>query len=103
MPSKPEAPPELIRVADDTLVMSPLNEPTWEPHPDRTGGYRPIDPAKRGAIELPCPACGAKLVREAGRTITANSSFGCPEPCGARFLGAELFAKERQAREGAEQ
>ena len=54
-----------------------VGKKTWEEHPDGQGGYRPIIAALRGDVEVPCPHCGAPLVREGTHGLIRRSVFGC--------------------------
>jgi len=87
--------PRLYPVADHVTVR--VGPRSWESHPDGKGGYRPIDAARRGGIELPCPHCGGRLVRDGNREILADSAFGCPAPCGKKSVGAHLYAGLRKS------
>jgi hypothetical protein len=64
-----------------------LGPVTWEAHPDGKGGYRPIEPVRRGTIGLPCPHCSAALVREGSAEAIRTAIFGCGfchKPSGGR-------------------
>src|SRR4051794_15837951 len=91
MPSKPETPP-IHRVPPGMQFTIDFGSATgWEEHPDGKGGYWPVDPSRRGSINVPCEACGKPLVREGSKAIVISSTFGCPKPCGARYVGSLIW------------
>lgn len=66
-----------------------LQRQAWEPHPDGKGGLRPIIRSVQGDIDLPCPHCGAPLVREGHPDLIRNSYFSCPE-CHGKSAGQDV-------------
>lgn len=81
-------PPRLVKIEPGTRTT--LGQVTWEHHPDGAGGYRPIDPSRRGDITLPCTHCGAPLVREGTREAIDPAVFGC-EVCHKPSAGPDAF------------
>lgn len=90
VPSKPSEGPTLYSLADGEGLRMELTHGTWESHPDGRGGFRPVDPTRRGTVDAPCPRCGKSLIREAGDEILLKSAVKCPEPCKGTLYGEGL-------------
>lgn len=87
MPTKPPQVPHLNQWPSGALF--PLGKVLWEPHPDNRGGMRPIDPASRGIVEMPCPYCTKPMIRQGSAEVISISVFRC-KPCGKVSAGADV-------------
>jgi hypothetical protein len=94
----PDKEPATLRPVPEGTLVNLTGRTEWEPHPDGKG-YRPIIPAVRGLIEIPCPHCGSPLVRQGTDAVIRRSAFGCGV-CHLPSLGNDVTpAVKRKAKD----